>query len=93
MIDNPAGLGFADLKGLELEEENVHVNAENLELRQKMKQLIEKNALLQGRVIELNDLVKDFSSDNHVSPLATDLQSGAASLLKAAREENEQLRR
>lgn len=45
MMDKPVG-GFADLKGLELEEENVHLNAENLELRQKMKQVIEKNALL-----------------------------------------------
>ena len=45
--DNIPEAGFTDLKGVELEEENIHLNAENLELRQKMKQLSEKNNLLQ----------------------------------------------
>ena len=41
------GAGFTDLKGAELEEENIHLSAENLEVRQKLKQLSEKNHLLQ----------------------------------------------
>lgn len=41
------GGGFTDLKGAELEEENIHLSAENLEVRQKLKQLSEKNHLLQ----------------------------------------------
>ena len=31
------GAGFTDLKGAELEEENIHLSAENLEVRQKLK--------------------------------------------------------
>jgi hypothetical protein len=34
---NQEGAGFTDLKGVELEEENMHLTAENLELRQKLK--------------------------------------------------------
>lgn len=41
------GAGFTDLKGAELEEENIHLSAENLEVRQKLKQLSEKNHMLQ----------------------------------------------
>lgn len=41
------GPGFNELKGAELEEENIHLSAENLEVRQKLKQLSEKNHLLQ----------------------------------------------
>ncbi len=29
--------GFTDLKGVELEEENIHLGAENIELRDKLK--------------------------------------------------------
>ena len=61
MIGAGQGAGFTDLKGAELEEENIHLNAENLELRQKLKQLSEKNHLLQGRVLELNDIIRDLS--------------------------------
>ena len=82
--------GFTDLKGVELEEENIHLNAENLELRQKMKQLSEKNNLLQLRVVELNDLIKDLSESSS-SP--SHLGGDTPQLLKQAREENDQLRR
>jgi hypothetical protein len=34
-----------DLRGAELEEDVAHLNAENIELRQKLKQLSEKNHL------------------------------------------------
>ena len=61
------GAGVTDLKGAELEEENIHLNAENMELRQKIKQLSEKNNLLQVRVIELNDLIKDMSEGDSSS--------------------------
>lgn len=45
--------------------------------------------------MELNELVKEFSIEGQVLPSggAADATSGAASLLKAVREENEQLRR
>lgn len=53
--------GLADLKGLELEEEAQQLTAENFELRFNMKELVEKNTLLQLRVVELNELVRDLS--------------------------------
>lgn len=45
---------FTDIRGLELEEENSHLTAENLEVRLKLKQLSEKNHILQIRILELN---------------------------------------
>ena len=68
MMAVPEG-GFTDLKGVELEEENMHLTAENLELRQKLKQLSEKNTLLQARVVELNEIIRDLSeSGGRMSP-------------------------
>ncbi len=64
--------GLADLKAVELEEENMHLNAENLEIRQKLKQLAEKNILLQIRVIELNEIVRDLNEGTPTTPALVD---------------------
>ena len=53
-------------------------------MRQKLKQLSEKNHLLQQRVLELNDIVRDLSDGGASSPT----QADGGKVVKL-REENE----
>ena len=65
-------------------DENGHLQAENMELRLKIKELSEKNNLLQIRVIETNEIIRDLTTK-------TDADSANRKIIKL-KEDNEALR-
>jgi len=73
-----------ELKVIELEDDVGHLNAENMELRLNLKEVISKNIVQQARIIELNELIKDLTSKS-------DPDSANRKLIKL-REDNESLR-